>query len=98
MKKSIVLLFLIGSFFTTSNIQARDLGNINSTWQSEGSIVETQNTAISNDFNSAAKPPSSALIILTIAGFAGFFFAKKHQSLAKKHRNRDLENRHEEVL
>lgn len=95
MKKTIVLLFIISSFVTTSNIQARDLENINGTWKSEVNIVDT---AISNDFNSEAKPPSSALIILIIAGFAGFFFAKKHQSLAKKHKNRDLVNRHEEVL
>ncbi|NOQ15656.1 MAG: hypothetical protein GQ581_01205 [Methyloprofundus sp.] len=98
MKKIIVLLFVIGSFFATSNIQARDLENINNTWQSEGAIAETQSTTATNGFSSEAKPPSSALIILIIAGFAGFFFAKKHQSLAKKHKNRDLANRHEEVL
>ena len=30
--------------------------------------------------------PISGILILILAGFAGFFFARKHQNIAKKHK------------
>lgn len=89
MKKTLVLFLIACGIVFTSNIQAKNLDNINEVWQnsSSQSLVATQDISEDRDLNTQAPLPASGLIILIILIIVGLFFAKKHQNLAKKHQN-----------
>ena len=68
----------------TSNIQAKNLDNINGVRQSKNNqkLTETHDISEPRDLNTNSTPHATGLIILIVA----VLFAKKHQSLATKHR------------
>ena len=92
MKKKQILCLLACSIVLVGNIQAGDFNDMNNQWQNTNSLPRAQTSSTANDLNTEVNTPTSGLIILVIAGFAGLFFAKKHHDLAKKHQ--DFVNRH----
>jgi len=92
MKKTLILFLMICGIVLTSSIQAKNLDNSNEVWQNENTpiLTATQGTSEASDLNTPASPPAAGLLILAIVGF---FFAKKHQNIAKVHR--DLAKKHQ---
>ena len=86
MKKALVLFLIICGIVLTSNIQAKNLDNIDGIWQNKNSqsLTTTRDTLEPHGLDAKVNPTTPSLIILIIIGF---FLAKKHQNLAKKHRN-----------
>jgi len=73
------------SGFNTNNLEA-DLQPSEPETFNLQSVSKTQTDPMSAPYGPAASP-FSGMIILIVAGIAGFFFVKKHQDLAKKHQN-----------
>ena len=84
MKKILVLLLMVWSIVLTGSIQAESLDNINGVWQNKNTqnLAVIQDISESSDLNNRAYSPVFSLIVLVIVGF---FFAKKHQNIAKVH-------------
>lgn len=91
MKKTLILFLMICGIVLTSSIQAKNLDNSNEVWQNENppSLTATQGTSEASDSDTKTTPPASGLLILALVGF---FFAKKHQSIAKE--RQDLAKKH----
>lgn len=85
MKKTLVLFLMICGISLTSNIQAKNLDNINGVRQSNNNqrLTETHDISESRNLNTNSTPLPTGLIILIVACF---LLAKKHQSIATKHR------------
>lgn len=86
MKKTLIILLTLCGIMLASNIQAKNIDFNNGSSQNENSAnLTTLNDASNPSGSNTTIPfPATDLMILAIIGF---FFAKKHQSLAKKHRD-----------
>lgn len=87
MKKTLVLFLMVCGIILTSSIQAKNLDNIDGVWQNKNnqSLTEIKDISESSDLNTNANLPRASILVILV--IIGFFFAKKHLDIAKKHRD-----------